>query len=132
VKVSGIIFSIFSIFFFIVTPVYWLLSGDPTGTTALVLTFGLSFMLAFYLLFVAKRLGGTPPEDRADGEIYEAAGEYGFFSPKSWAPLTVALSASVVTLGLVFGWWLAIIGVAMLIVTVMQWVYEYYRGEFAH
>jgi hypothetical protein len=132
VRISGLIFAFFAVFFAVVTGAYWMLSGDPTGTTALVLTFGLSFMLAFYLLFVAQRLGGPPPEDRHDGEIYEAAGEYGFFAPKSWAPLTVAGAAATVTLGLVFGWWLAIIGVALLVVAIMQWVYEYYRGEFAH
>ncbi len=131
-RISGVIFAILTVFFLVVTPVYWLLSGDPTGTTALALTFGLSFMLAFYVLFVTKRLGGVPPEDDPDGEIYQAAGEYGFFSPKSWSPLLVAGASAVVTLGLVFGLWLAIIGVALLVLAIVAWVYEYYRGEFAH
>lgn len=131
-RTSGLTFLIMTVFFAVVTPVYWLLSGDPTGTTALVLTFGLAAMLAFYLLFVANRLGATPPEDRADGEIYEAAGEFGFFSPKSWAPLYVAVASSVLVLGLVFGFWLAVIGVALLIGSLFFWIFEYYRGEWAH
>lgn len=131
-RTSGIIFIGMTVFFGVVTPVYWLLSGDPTGTTALVLTFALTAMLAFYLMFVANRLGGTPPEDRPDGEIYEAAGELGFFAPKSWTPLMVAGSSSVLTLGLVFGWWLAIIGFGLLIAALFFWVFEFYRGEWAH
>jgi hypothetical protein len=131
-RASGLVFGVMTGFFAIVALVYWVLSGDPTGTSALVLTTALSFMLAFYLLFVAKRLGGVPPEDRADGEVYEAAGELGFFSPKSWAPLMAAGAAAVVTIGLVFGSWLAIIGFGLLIAAVIAWVYEYYRGAFAH
>jgi hypothetical protein len=131
-RTSGIIFIMLTVFFGVVTPIYWLLSNDPTGTTALVLTFGLTAMLAFYLMFVANRLGGTPPEDRPDGEIYEGAGELGFFAPKSWTPLYVALGSSVLVLGLVFGWWLALIGLGLLIAALFAWVYEFYRGEWAH
>jgi len=131
-RASGLIFAGMTVFFGVVTPAYWVLSEDPTGTTALVLTFGLTAMLAFYILFVANRLGGTPPEDRPDGEIYEAAGELGFFAPKSWSPLFVAGASSVVVLGLVFGWWLAIIGVALLVGALFAWVFEFYRGEWAH
>jgi hypothetical protein len=130
-RTSGLIFAIMTIFFAVVTPIYWLLSGDPTGTTALVLTFGLTLMLAFYLIFVANRLGGVPPEDR-DGEIYESAGEYGFFSPKSWTPLYVAAASAVLTLGLVFGFWLALIGLGLLVAALFAFVFEYYRGEWAH
>jgi hypothetical protein len=131
-RVNGIIFAGMTVFFGIVTPVYWLLSGDPTGTVALLLTFGLTLMLGFYLLFVAKRIGGVPPEDRADGEIYEAAGEYGFFTPKSWTPLYVAAGSSVLVLGLVFGFWLALIGVALLLAATYAFVMEHYMGEWAH
>jgi hypothetical protein len=131
-RVNGLIFAGMTVFFGVVTPAYWLLSGDPTGSVALLLTFGLTLMLAFYLLFVAKRMGGVPPEDRGDGEIYESAGEYGFFTPKSWTPLYVGAGAAVLTLGLVFGFWLALIGVALLLSAVIAFVFEHYRGEWAH
>jgi hypothetical protein len=131
-RTSGIIFVGMTVFFAVVTPIYWLLSGDPTGTTVLVLTFGLTAMLAFYLMFVANRMGGSPPEDRPDGEIYENAGELGFFAPKSWTPLYVAGGSTVLVLGLVFGWWLALIGLGLLTAALFAWVYEFYRGEWAH
>jgi hypothetical protein len=107
------------------------MSKDPTGTTALTLTFGLGALVSFYLLATSRKVHPRP-EDRQDGEIEELTGEYGFFSPYSWWPLACAASAAVVFAGLVFGWWLFIIGAAMAVVTVNGMVYEYYRGEHAH
>jgi hypothetical protein len=131
VRLEGIIFTILVVFFIIVTPIYWYLSEDPTGTTALVLTFGLSALVAFYLLYTSRKVYPRP-EDRLDGEIEEMAGEYGFFSPHSWWPLACAGSGALVMLGLVFAWWLFIVGVALGAVALIGLIFEYYRGEFAH
>ena len=130
-RMEGVIFTILTVFFIIVTPIYWYLSHDPTGTTALVLTFGLSALVSFYLLYTSRKVYPRP-EDRLDGEIEEMAGEYGFFSPHSWWPLACAGSAAVLVLGLVFAWWLFIIGVALGAMALVGLVFEYYRGEFAH
>lgn len=130
-KVEGMIFVVVAVFFLIVTPVYWFMSEDPTGTTALTLTFGLGALVSFYLLATSRKVHPRP-EDRQDGEIEELTGEYGFFSPYSWWPLACAASAAVVFSGLVFGWWLFLIGAAMAVIAVNGMVYEYYRGEHAH
>jgi hypothetical protein len=68
------------------------------------------------------------PEDRPDAEISEAAGEYGFFSPHSWWPLFTAASVGTVAMGVIFAWWLAILGMMFVITTAMGFVLEYYRG----
>ena len=130
-KIEGVIFAIVAVFFLVVTPIYWFLSYDPTGTTALVLTFGLGALVAFYLLYTSRKVHPRP-EDRMDGEIEEMAGEYGFYSPHSWWPLACAGSAALVFLGLVFAWWLFIIGAALGAAAVVGMIFEYYRGEFAH
>ena len=44
----------------------------------------------------------------------------------------MAVSGAVVFLGLVFGWWLFLIGAAMATIAVLGFVFEYYRGEHAH
>lgn len=131
-KTEGRIFLVLAVFFTVVTPVYWYFSHDPTGTTALVLTFGLSALITFYLLFTARRLPGPRPEDRSDAEVHEGAGELGFFSPHSPWPLFLAASLAVTFLGIVFGWWLAIIGAGLTAATSVGFVFEYYRGEFSH
>jgi hypothetical protein len=130
-KTEGYIFVVLAVFFAVVTPVYWYMSYDPTGTTALALSFGLAFLVAFYLLFTARRMSPRP-EDRKDGEIEDGAGEYGFFSPHSWWPLACAGAGAIVFLGLVFGWWLFIIGAVFGVIAVLGMVFEYYRGDHAH
>ncbi|WP_166355264.1 cytochrome c oxidase subunit 4 [Phytoactinopolyspora limicola] len=130
-KIEAFIFVVVAVFLAVVTPIYWFMSKDPTGTTALTLTFGLGAMIAFYFMLLARRLGPRP-EDRQDGEIEELAGEYGFFSPHSWWPLMAGAATTVVFVGLVFAWFILIIGLALSVIAVIGWVFEYYRGDFAH
>jgi hypothetical protein len=87
--------------------------------------------VAFYSLYTSKRVYPRP-EDRLDAEIDEADPEYGFYSPHSWWPLVVALGAAVIVLGLIFAVWLIVFGVALLMLALVGWLFEYYRGEFAH
>jgi hypothetical protein len=119
------------IFFVLIAPIYWLLSGDWTGTTALVMTFLLCALLGFYLYVVAKQIDDRP-EDRSDGEIAEGAGEQGFFPPYSWWPLFCAATLGTMVLGVVIGWWLFIIGATLGTVALTGLIFEYYRGEHAH
>lgn len=130
-KVEAWVFGIVAIFFIPLTPIYWLMSKDPTGTAALTLTFFLALMIAGYLGLVARRMDPRP-EDRRGGEIAEGAGELGFFPPSSVWPLFLALSLVVFALGPVFGWWLMFIGVAFGFVTLTGLLYEFYRGDHAH
>lgn len=120
-----------SSFFVLVTPLYYLSSGDLTGTTALVMTFLLTTLIAFYLGFHARKMEPRP-EDRKDGEIAEGAGELGFFPPYSWWPLWCALCLATMVLGVVIGWWLFIIGATLGAVALSGLIFEYYRGEYAH
>lgn len=126
-KVEGYLFAGVAVFFFVVTPVYWYTSEDPTGTTALALSFGLCFLVGFYLLFTHRRIGDRP-EDRRDSEIYEGAGPVGFYSPHSWWPLAAAAAAATATLGVVFAYWLLLLGGVLTLLTAIGFVLEYYRG----
>ncbi len=118
-------------FFALVTPIYWFLSEDPTGTSALVMTTLLASLVAFYLGVVSRQIDPRP-EDRDEAEIADGAGELGFFPPYSWWPLYTGLSLAVVVLGVAIGWWLVIIGAGIGTITVVGFVFEYYRGLHAH
>jgi hypothetical protein len=131
VKAEGWIFGALTIFFGLITPVYWFMSKDPTGTTALILTFFLALMVAAYLGLISRRMEPRP-EDKSDGEIAEGAGELGFFPPQSIWPLWCALAFGLVVLGPVFGWWLMMIGFGFGAVALTGLVYQYYRGDHAH
>src|SRR5262245_18748308 len=130
-KAETWIFAITTIFFALVTPAYWFISGDPTGTAALTMSTILALMVTLYLGFHAARMDPRP-EDRKDGEIADGAGELGFFPPYSWWPMWCALTLAVIVLGVVFGWWLFIIGATLGVLALSGWVFEYYLGELAH
>ena len=126
-KTSWILFVGLSIFYAILTVVYWQLGGEAVGITAIALSAGLALIVGFYLWFTDRRLGNLLPEDNQQGEIADAAGEIGFFSPHSWWPLPVALSASALALGLIIGWWLVLLALGALVVSIMGMVLEYER-----
>jgi Cytochrome c oxidase subunit IV len=126
------IFALATVFFLIVSPGYWFLSGDWTGTSALVMTTLLMAMVTLYLGFHATKMEPRP-EDRKDAEIADGAGELGFFPPYSWWPLWCGASLAVIVYGVALGaWWLTIIGFGLGALALSGWVFEYYRGEHAH
>jgi hypothetical protein len=102
------------------------------GTIGLALCGALSLLLAFYLRRSFESQGGELPEDRLDADIDDGAGEQGHFSPWSWWPIILAASAMLVFLGIAVGIWIALIGAGLAIIALVGWVYEYYRGYFAH
>ncbi len=130
-KAETWIFVICTFFFVLVAPAYWFVTGDPTGTSALVMTALLTTLVSIYLGFHATRMEPRP-EDRKDGEIADGAGELGFFPPYSWWPMWCTMCLATIVLGVVIGWWLVIIGGTLGAVALSGLVFEYYRGEHAH
>ena len=127
-KVEGRIFAGIAVFFAVMAAVYGVLSREVIGTTALILSAGLSTIVAVYLLFTSTRIDPRP-EDNDEAEIADGAGEYGFYSPHSWWPIMVAGSASITMLGFAFGWWLIVMGAIFLIGSAIGFVFEYYHGH---
>lgn len=130
-KIEGLLFALGSAFYLAIAAIYWYFSRDVIGTTALALTGALAFLVAFYVLYTAKRVYPRP-EDRLNGDIEEADPEYGFFSPHSWWPLAIGISAAIISVGLIFAVWIIVFGVFLLFMSLFGWMFEYYRGEFAH
>ncbi|HUZ35324.1 MAG TPA: cytochrome c oxidase subunit 4 [Streptosporangiaceae bacterium] len=130
-KVEGFLFIGCAAFFTAADVVYWHFSKDPTGTTALALAVGLAFLSGFYILFTGRRLPRRP-EDNPEGEIGEGTGELGFFSPHSWWPLFAGLASALAAVGAAIGWWLFLIGMLCVLLSAIGFVFEYYRGVYAH
>jgi hypothetical protein len=123
-KAGWKLFAGLAVFYFIVGIIYWLVGGEAVGMTAIPLSGALAALVGYYLWFTNRRLG-IQPEDKLDGEIEENAGEIGFYSPHSWWPLPVGFFATASGLGLIIGWWLTLIAVGGLIVSIMGFVLEY-------
>jgi len=107
--------------------------GHPewVGTVTLVLAASLGAFLGFYLGRARKAQGGELPEDRLDANIEDGDSEMGHYSPWSWWPIALAGSLAITFLGLAAGLWIIFIGVPLIVVTLVGWIYEYYRGNFA-
>ena len=107
------------------------LSIEWVGSVALLFTALMSILIAFYIGRVHAAQGGELPEDILTSDIDDGDPELGEFSPWSWWPITLAASAALGIMGLAIGNWLFPIGLAVFVVAIVGWVYEYYRGHFA-
>ncbi|MBB3675702.1 cytochrome c oxidase subunit 4 [Modestobacter versicolor] len=131
-KVEALIFNLIAVFCIAAAVVYGVWSKEPIGTTALALSAGLTALIGGFFWFVSRRIDARP-EDSKDAEIADGAGELGFFSPASYWPFGLALSAAVMGLALAFYYpWLIVIAGAALLLTIGGLLFEYYVGQNAH
>lgn len=101
---------------------------EVVGVAGLILTGGLVGIPGGFFWFVSRRIDPRP-EDRGDSEIAEAAGDFGFFSPGSYWPITLAGAATVMGLALSFAQvWLLVVGVLFLFFAIGGLLFEYYLG----
>lgn len=131
-KTESFVFALVGVFGLVMGPIYGIATDwqEPVGPVGLLLAAGLGFMVAFYFWLTGKRIGYRP-DDNLDGNIDEAAGEYGDFTPHSWWPLWLGLSSSIVFLGLAVGWWVFAIGAFFGVFALVGWVFERYKGQHA-
>ncbi|WP_203579250.1 cytochrome c oxidase subunit 4 [Microbacterium hibisci] len=132
-----------AVFFLVVAILYtgWNIVAHPSvpwynaiewvGSVALLFTALMGALIAFYIGKVHKAQGGELPEDILTSDIDDGDPELGEFSPWSWWPIVLAFSAALGMIGLAVGTWLMPIGIAVFVVAIVGWVYEYYRGYFA-
>ena len=130
-KVEGKLFAYLTPFYLIVMLVYGFWSKDVAGIMLLSFTTLMAGLVGFYVLHTARRVFPRP-EDRKDGDIDEADSDYGFYSPHSWWPLPVAASSAFIVLGIVFAAWMVAFGVVCLMLSLVGFLFEYYRGDHAH
>jgi hypothetical protein len=137
-KIEARIFELLTAFFVSVAIGYGYFTGQSrtgvewAGTTATVLTAGLSLIIGTYFRFVARRLD-LRPEDYEDAEIVDGTGDLGFFSPGSFWPITLAGSGALTALGLAFfQFWLIGIGVVCILGAAAGLVFEYHLGPEKH
>lgn len=109
--------------------------GSPewAGSTALVLSAGLSGLIGTYVWLVKRNQGGELVEDKLDSDIDDGDPEIGEFSPWSWWPVLLAFSASAFLGGFALNgnFFITFFSIPFIIISIVGWVYEYYRGYFA-
>jgi hypothetical protein len=131
-KVSWQLFIGLSLFYVLMTIIYWQVGGEPVGIGGMLLAAALAGMVGFYVWFTQRRIGQLLPEDNLTALISDGAGDLGFYSPHSWWPRPVALSMCALTLSLVIGWWLTVISLGALVISIIGMVTEYEKPIAAH
>ncbi|WP_119698441.1 cytochrome c oxidase subunit 4 [Microbacterium halotolerans] len=145
-----VIWWILAVFFLICTVVYvgWgilghldaVQAGERTwneavewpGAIALLFSTFMSAMIAFFIQkWHASQKGLELAADRLDADIDDDDPEMGEFSPWSWWPLVLGSAVAIGAVALAVGLFLLPLAAGLLVVALVGWTYEYYRGNFA-
>jgi protein-S-isoprenylcysteine O-methyltransferase Ste14 len=125
VKGEAVLFTGVSAFFAVMAAMYGWFSHEPAGTAALLVSFLMSGLVAFFL-WVQYRRRGRRAQDRKDAEVVETAGPLDFFPPRSTYPVLAAIGVTLVGLGLAVGLaWLALVGVGVTAAGVSGFAFEF-------
>jgi hypothetical protein len=131
---AGILLRV-SIFGFVAAVAYWFLSYEAFGTVALLLL-GAGPGFAGLVLIeeerqrggtgesranALRRLAGIPPRDPTDRKDLEAEDLGVLPLPTIW-PLAASLGVAVLFTGLIYGLWLVILGIGLLIYAAWGWL----------
>ena len=138
-KSNIVIFAILGTYFLVLAAAYsiWNIVEhgylEWAGSTTILLSSGLAFFIAYYLGLVQKKQGGVLVEDLEEADIDDGDPELGEFSPWSWWPIFLSGSCALALMGLAIGFnfWLSFLTIPLILVSIVGWVYEYYRGNFA-
>lgn len=120
-------------FFALAGIAYGIFTGwsEWVGFLAIFLTGATFLFVGVYFRMLTKR-HGERPEDAADGEIADNAGEQGVFAPWSWWPLVLAAGAALAFTALAVGWWIMVPAAVVGVIGLWGWVFEFSRGQHAH
>ena len=111
-------------FFLLTSSIYWFVTYEDAGTTMLGMGVAAVLLVAAWLLFQSRRLGGPRPEDRTDAEPSDGAGDLGYFPASSIWPLVLAAGAVVVANAFVFGVWLGLAGALLVVIGIVGYASE--------
>ncbi|TQK42676.1 cytochrome c oxidase subunit IV [Streptomyces sp. SLBN-118] len=125
-KTEAILFAGVAAFFLVTDVLYAAWSKDPAGTAALTVAFLMALLVSFVFATNYRRKG-LRPEDRNEGEVHERAGPVDFFPPHSAWPVLIATGVAVGALGTVFGLWLFLIGLGVVLAGVCGMVFQFSR-----
>ena len=115
------------VFFGLVGTIYWFTAYEDGGTMMLVGTCLLGLLPGSYYFYWHRRMP-VRPEDRDDATMEDGAGTIDSFPGSSIWPFVIGMSAFLITMGLVFGFWLALPGVGLLLTALAGVTAESRRG----
>ena len=125
-KIEALFLIFLGVFFGAVGLVYWFWSYEDGGGTMLLGTCLLGLVPGSYYYFWHRRMGRRT-EDR-DAAIEEGAGVINSFPGSSIWPFVMGMGAFTTVLAMVFGVWLAFIGIPLILTALVGVTAESRRG----
>jgi cytochrome c oxidase subunit IV len=123
VKVEWRLFAGAAGFFTVTAAIYWFVTYEDAGTTMLAASVPAFALVAAWLWFQHRKVGARP-EDRADANPADGAGDVGYFPSSSAWPFVLAAGAIVLANGLVFGPPIAVVGALLMLAGVFGFTRE--------
>jgi hypothetical protein len=130
-KLEGRLFVYACVFYWLIGIIYAFWAREPTGIALFFFLGALGFLPAVFMLHTARKVYPRP-EDDPDADITDADTDYGFYSPHSWWPMPLAASAALISFGFAVAAWIVVVGVVALFLSLVGFMFEYYRGDHAH
>ncbi|MDH6139660.1 MULTISPECIES: cytochrome c oxidase subunit 4 [Kitasatospora] len=127
-KAEAWLFTGWAGFFAVLATVYGVFAHEPAGKAALVVAFLMSSLVAAFCWAQHVKRGRRLADD-PNAEVADGAGPLDFFAPSSIYPLWTAVGAALLALGVIYGWWLTLIGFGVLAPGVTGFVFQYALRE---
>jgi len=113
-KVEAKLLLLLGLFFFAMAIVYWLWGHEDGGGVMMLGGALLGFLPGSYYLYWSRKMPPRP-EDRGDATVAEGAGVISTFPGSSIFPFTLGMGAFSCVLAMVFGIWMLIPGLGLVI-----------------
>jgi hypothetical protein len=110
-------------FFTVTASAYWFVSYEDAGTTMLGVSVPAFAFIAAWLWFQHRNVGPRP-EDLAESDPADGAGDIGYFPSSSAWPFVLAAGVVVVGNGLVFGPPIAVVGLLLMLAGIFGYARE--------
>jgi len=127
-KQESYILIAFGIFAGIVAAVYWFWGHEDSGGVMWVGALLLGLMPGLYYYYWSRRSGGQRPEDRPNATVAEGAGTVDAFPSTSIWPFVLGSGCFFFVLALVFGIWLLVPGLSLVLAAFIGATAESRRG----
>ena len=127
-KQESLVLLFLGLFFGLMGAVYWFWGHEDGGGVMLMGALFLGLLPGLYYYWWYRRSGGNRPEDRDDASIADGAGVVNSFPSTSIWPFVLGAGCFSMVLALVFGSWLALPGVALMLSALIGATAESRRG----
>jgi hypothetical protein len=112
-KVETWLWSALTVYYIVLGLIYTAISEDPVGSSILLIASGFGGLIAGWSWDWGRRHGDRA-EDRRDATTADAVGPVGVYPTASLRPITLALGATALAVGIPLGSWMSMGGLAII------------------